>query len=171
MDSENFNGNQRENLKQWMRRYRDLQADTNRLWDRADDLRGRIEAARTSHLDGMPHTHGGDADRIGGIVSELEEIKTEARKGLEEATAARREISAAIRQICGPRWADRREILRLRYIDGLMWEDVAEKMFGDDPKYWDKAEAFLRRAFKLHTQALAELSEIVPLPEGQENSI
>lgn len=90
---------QREQLKSWLRRYQELQADANRLWDRLYDLRSRIEAARTSHLDGLPHGSSGDADRIGGIVSELEEVETEAREAQEEATAVRREIAAAIKQI------------------------------------------------------------------------
>ena len=56
----------------------------------------------------------------------------------------------------------------MRYLDGLRWEDTAEKLFGDNPDFWDKPEIFLRRAFKLHNRALEELSKIVPLEPGQE---
>lgn len=162
--------NQHEALKRWLRRYRELKRDVDLLYDRVDDLRGRVEAARTSHLDGLPHGSSVDADRIGGIVAELEETESEAMVAQQEATATRREIAAAIKQIHGPRWADLREILRLRYLDDLKWEDIAEKMFGDDPKYWDRADAFLRRAYKLHSEALAELEQFVSLPAGQESS-
>lgn len=160
---------QHEALKQWLHRYQDLQHDADRLWDRAGELRGRVEAARTSHLDGLPHAHGGDADRIGGIVSELEEVEAEAREAQEEATAVRRDIAATIKQIHGPRWADKRECLRLRYLDGLRWEDISEKLYGDSQDFWDKSDIFLRRAYKLHSEALAELEQFVPLPAGQEN--
>ena len=157
-----------EALKQWLHRYRDLQLYAGRLWDRLDDLRGRVESARTAHLDGMPHAHGDDADRLGSIAAELEEIEAEAREAQAEATAARREISAAVRQIRGPRWADKREILRLRYIDALRWEDVTERMFGDSQDFWDRAEVYLRRSYRLHAEALEELAQYVPLETGQE---
>lgn len=159
---------QREQLKSWMRRYKELQEDATRFWDRLDDLRGRVEAARTSHLDGMPHGSRSDADRIGGIIAELEELELEATEAQQEATAARREIAGAIKQLHGPRWADRREVLRLRYLDGLRWEDVTERLFGDSQDFWDRQDVFLRRSFKLHSQALEELAQYVPLPAGQE---
>ena len=160
---------QREQLKSWLLRYQELQADANRLWDRVYDLRGRVEAARTSHLDGMPHAHGGDADRIGADLSHLEDLEQEAREVQQEATASRREVEAAIRKISGRRWADRREVLRLRYLDGLRWEDAAERLFGDESTFWDKPELFLRRTFKLHRSALEALAQFVPLEQGQEN--
>lgn len=161
--------NQHEALKRWLRRYRELKRDVDLLYDRADDLRGRVEAARTSLLDGLPHGSRSDADRLGGIVAELEELETEALEAQQQASSARREIVTTIRQIHGPRWADKRECLRLRYIDGLRWEDCAERIFGDSQNYWNRQEAYLRRCFKLHGEALAELEQFVPLEQVQEN--
>lgn len=160
---------QNEALKAWLHRYGELQRDADRIYDRLVDLRSRSESARTAHLDGLPHGSRGDADRIGGIVGELEEVESEAREAQEAATAARREITAAIRKISGRRWADRREVLRLRYLDGLRWEDAAERLFGDESTFWDKPELFLRRTFKLHRSALEALAQFVPLEQGQEN--
>lgn len=160
---------QNEDLKRWLHRYGELQHDTDRLFDRMEDLRGRVEAARTSHLDGLPHGSNGNADRIGGIIAELEELELEAQEAQQAATAARREIAAAIKRISGPRWADKREILRLRYIDRLPWADATEKMFGDSQDFWDRQEVYLRRVFKLHSQALEELADYVQIEPGQEN--
>lgn len=134
-----------------------------------DELRVRIAAARSTNLDGMPHGNSVDADRIGADLSRLEDLEQEAREVQQEATASRREIEAAIRKITGPRWADRREVLRLRYVDGLKWEDASEGLFGDEPTFWDKPELFLRRTFKLHRSALEALAQFVPLEQGQEN--
>ena len=142
--------------------------DADRLSDRAADLRGRIQSARTAGIDGLPHSQSRDGDRIGSDLARLEELEMEAAEAQQEATAARREIEAAIRSIVGPRWADRREVLRLRYLDFLAWSDVAEHLFGDETDFWDRPEAFLRRVFKLHRSALQELSKIVPFRKGQE---
>lgn len=161
---------QHEALKQWLHHYQELQSDTNRLWDRVDELRIRIAADRSTNLDGMPHGSSVDADRIGGDLARLEDLEQEAREAQEAATAARREIEAAIRKISGRGWADRREVLRLRYIDGLKWEDAAERLFGDDPQFWDRQDVFLRRAFKLHRAALEALAQFVSLQTGQENN-
>ena len=159
---------QNEALKQWLRRYGELQTDASRLYDRADELRGRIQSARTAVIDGLPHSQSRDGDRIGSDLARLEELEMEAAEAQQEATAARRELEGAIRKITGLRWADRREVLRLRYLDGLRWEDAAERLFGDVADYWDRPEAFLRRTFKLHNRALEELSKIVPPEPGQE---
>lgn len=159
-----------EGLKTWLRRYQELQRDADRLWDRAGELMGHIAAARSTNLDGMPHGNSVDADRLGADLAHLEELELEAKEAQIAATNARREIEAAIKKITAPRWADRREVLRLRYIDGLKWEDAAERLFGDDPKFWDRPDAFLRRTFKLHTQALEELESYVPLEHGQKNN-
>lgn len=118
----------------------------------------------------MPHGSSVDADRIGGDLARLEDLEQEAREAQEAATAARREITAAIRKISGRRWTDRREVLRLRYLDGLRWEDAAERLFGDDPKFWDRQDVFLRRAFKLHRATLEALAQFVPLQTGQKNN-
>lgn len=152
-----------ENLKQWLHHYTELQLDADRLWDRLEDLRGRVESARTAHLDGMPHGNSRDADRIGGDLARLEDLESEAAAVQQEATAARRKIEAAIKQIYCRRWSDLRECLRLRYIDGLRWEDVAEHLYGDSQDFWDRQEAYLRRTFKLHKTALDALAQFVPL--------
>lgn len=165
MDSEK---NQHEELKIWLWRYQELQRDANRVWDRLDELRSRIAAARSTNLDGIPHGNSVDADRIGADLARLEDLEQEAREVQEEATASRREIEAAIRKITGPRWADRREVLRLRYVDGLRWEDVAEHLYGDSQDFWDRQEAYLRRTFKLHKTALEALAQFVPLQARRE---
>lgn len=33
--------------------------------------------------------------------------------------------------------------------------------------FWDRQEAYLRRCFKFHNEALTELTNYVPLPAGQ----
>ncbi len=159
-----------EDLKAWLRRYQEFQHDADMFWNRVDELRDRITTARTAHLDGMPHARSTDSDRTGAVIAQLEEMETEARETQESAIATRREIEGAIKRIHGAGWPDKRAVLRLRYVDLLSWPDVAEFLFGDDPKFWDNPETFQRRAFKVHSKALEELSKFVPLEQGQENN-
>lgn len=89
---------QNEALKQWLRRYQELQIDANRLFDRAGELRGRIQSARTADIGGLPHSKNRDGDRIGSDLARLEELEREAAEAQQEATAARRELEGCQRQ-------------------------------------------------------------------------
>lgn len=158
------------NIKTWLHRYSELLNDANRLYDRADAIRDRLRNPHASNLSGMPHPTGFVEDRMGAVVAQIDELERDASEAMTQATAARHEIEAAVKQIKAGHWADKRTVLRCRYIDLMTWSDIAEFLFGDHPKYWDTPETFIRRAYKIHGQALDELGKYVPLDVGQENN-
>ena len=56
--------------------------------------------------------------------------------------------------------ADRRLVLRLRYLDSEEWEDVLFIAYGGKPDFNEKYDNYKQRVFRHHKQALAELEAI-----------
>ena len=70
----------------------------------------------------------------------------------------RHKINNAICKIRGSRWAHKQAVLQMRYIDLEKWDTIVFLLFGNEDNYTSKEKSFLRRVYKLHKQALVELS-------------
>lgn len=157
-----------EAIKDWLRRYQEAVRDSEALDSRVANARAKAEAARTSHLDGMPHGGGFAGDTLGAALARIDELEGEAREARAHAVELYREIDTAIKGISGPGWPDMRAVLRVRYLDIEPWEGVTEVLFGQRDDYEEWQDSFLRRVHKIHGKALAALAKLVPLDEGQE---
>ena len=169
-----------EAVKTWLNRYRQKLENIERLAYELDALESKVTSPSLPALDGLPHTPGYAGDRMGGIVGRLDELRTVIEEAQAEATATRREIEAIIKQISGPHWPDRRAVLRFRYLLCMAWPDVTDALFGAKRDFLDKEDTYMRRVYRLHSEALLDLLELVPdeaLQEmdtengGQENEI
>ena len=116
--------------KDWLMQYRAAKREERRLSEELERWRSRAESATARY--GADTGGGGDgrslehaAEHIAHLAAQLEHQ----RIGL---VRLRREIGAAIDAVPDAR---HRELLRLRYIDGRTWEQVAEFMRYDDPRW------------------------------------
>lgn len=128
--------------KAWLMQYRAAEREERRLSEELERWRSRAESATARY--GADTCGGGDgrslehaAEHIAHLAAQLEHQ----RIGL---VRLRREIGAAIDAVPDAR---HRELLRLRYIDGRTWEQVAEFMGYDDPRW----------VYVLHSNALNAL--------------
>lgn len=159
-----------EAAKEWLLRFRDAERDSASLDSRIAAMRARIESARTSHLDGMPHGSGFEGDNVGAALSRLSELEEEAKETRAHGMALYHEINDAIKRITGPDSPYQRAVLQTRYLDLESWTGVSEVLFGQRDDFLDKQESFLRRVHKIHGAALSKLAEFIPLDEGQEDT-
>ena len=148
-------------LKVWLETYRDQVREIEHMQELFDTLDSKATSPGTPTLDGLPRSPGYAVDRMGGIVSELDELRAEIADLQAKATETRHEIQDAIKQITGPNWPDRRAVLRFRYLLCLEWADVTNALFGSEPDYLSKEDSYLRRTFLLHRDALQMLAGIV----------
>lgn len=109
--------------KRWLLQYRFAIREERRLGLELEQWRARATGC-TAHY-GADQVGGGDgrkvehaAERIAGVVEELERQQAECAR-------LRLTISKAIASVPDGRL---RELLRLRYVDGLTWEQIAEEM-------------------------------------------
>lgn len=134
--------------KEFLRRARAIDRRVDESMERAERLRARLEAGRMSSLTGMPRGGGADWTVTADRLIELERRINERTREL-----VRWKLLAidAIRAVEEPRLA---ELLELYYIDGLTWEQVAERMGYQD----------VRWVYELHGRALQR----VKVPEEVE---
>ena len=106
------------------------------LWARATSV--------TQHISDMPG--GGPRQDMGDIVAAMADMERELKDRLTELARLQMGIMARICQIEDGRY---RRLLVLRYVDGLSWEDVANRM------------SYSRvQIFRLHGQALLEYDRL-----------
>jgi hypothetical protein len=124
--------------KEFLRRARSVDRRVDEAQERVKRLRARLEAGRMSSVTGMPRGGGSDWTETADRLIELEQVVNQRTREL-----VRWKLAAidAIRAVEEPRLA---EVLELYYIDGLTWEQVAQRMGFKD----------VRWVYELHGRAL-----------------
>lgn len=120
-----------------LRAARDADRQIEEAEERAERMRARLEAGRMSALTGMPRGGGTDWTATADALMELEQALNARTRAM---CAVKRRALAIIDSVAEAR---RREALELHYLDGLTWEDVAERM-----------GIGVRQAQRLHAEAL-----------------
>lgn len=123
--------------KEFLRRARDVDRRVDEAQERVDRLRARLEAGRLSRVTGMPRGGGADWTETADRLIELERVVNARTR---EWVRLKLDAIDAIRSVEEPRLA---EVLELYYIDGLTWEQVAQRMGLD-----------VRWVYRLHGRAL-----------------
>ena len=152
-------------IKQFLQQYADDARALALMQERISTLEAKSGDARTSNLDGLPRAAGNPVDSVGKIVSAIDTIRA-AAEDAEAQLAERRERTEAVINLLRdkrlPRWPEKVSLLSLKYIDVVGWPDVTEILYGDDARFWEAQETFVRKTYALHRQALEELAEITP---------
>lgn len=111
-----------EEKKAWLNRYRLAGLTIRRLT--GEITRWEAQAAALTARYGEP-SGGSREDSLQRAVEKMLELRDELAQELQRQLVLRREIEEAIRGVGDERL---RGLLRLRYIEGLTWERVAERM-------------------------------------------
>ena len=126
--------------KEFLRRARSVDRRVDEATERVKRIQARLEAGRMSSLTGMPRGGVSDWTETADRLIELEQrVNAQVREMVRWKLAA----IDAIRAIEEPRLA---EVLELYYIDGLTWEQVAQRMELDQ-----------RWVYRLHGKALLKV--------------
>ena len=123
--------------KEYLRRARDVDRRVDEAQERVDRLRAKLEAGRLSRVTGMPRGGGADWTETADRLIELERVVNARTR---EWVRWKLDAIDAIRSVGEPRLE---EVLELYYIDGLTWEQVAQRMGLDQ-----------RWVYRLHGRAL-----------------
>ena len=127
--------------KRYLLRYQDIDDEIAALIEERAVWRER--ATKITASTGGTKGGGSEQRTMENAAIKCAQISTEIDRKISEAAAARREIRSCINRVRDPRF---RRLLRLHYISGLTFEEVAERMHYS-----------CRWILKLHGQALADL--------------
>jgi hypothetical protein len=129
--------------KEQLQKLRTIDIRIDNLIDRKKKWMGRA-CNITSSLSGMPRG-GGDADRMGSIIANIEKIEDKLEA---ETRAYIRQKSKMTKAIKAMSDSQLQALLTMRYIDGCTWERIAVELHYDiDGK----------NVYKLHGKALSML--------------
>lgn len=138
MDEKELTENEKK--KEYLKSYRKALRREQRILDEIQCL--RLDKMFPSIVqDGMPH--GSSQEDLSGYAATLDEMIEDLKKERLEKVKIRKKIEQSIRNLENE---DEQEVLRLRYISGLKWEEVAVEM-----------NLTRRRATQIHGNALLNL--------------
>ena len=110
--------------KQELTRFRKLVKDALEDAERANELRETMLAPSIARLTGMPKVHSAQ-DKLSDEVTRFIEATEKVTAAVEKVTDEYIYIESCINQLEDP---DERRILKWRYLSGLRWEKVCDKV-------------------------------------------
>lgn len=129
--------------KEWLKRYGDLDKEINSLLREQESWRALM--MRVTPTYSMSAKGSSDPHSKENIIARVAELEDQINAAIDRRLDIRAEINAAIEQVQSDR---QRTLLRLRYIEGKKWDDIAEYMHYDIDG---------RKVFSLHGRALLSL--------------
>ena len=110
--------------KNTLRNYRAMELEVEQLKELIARVETRLTEPKTSKLSHTAKGKGATADTIGGGVAWMESLLSLYEKKVERLSNALREIEGAIDGL----ESKERLLMRYRYIEGLKWDEIAEKL-------------------------------------------
>ena len=132
-----------EEVKTWLRSYRYLKSEVERLEEELAEWRSKAEKM-TRELSGMPSGSGG-GDKVPACVEKIWELERELNTKLSDMVEQRQAIERAIEALPDKQ----KQLMHYRYIDGMKWEKVAVEM---NLEY--------RWVLRIHGRALQEICKL-----------
>lgn len=129
--------------KVYLKKYQEAERESSRLEEEIARWYSKAEKT-TSVISQVPG--GGGCDRLQGAVEEIDGLAIRLGEQRIKSVQTRQDVDRAIQSVTGERL---QRLLRYRYIDGMTWEAIAEKM-----------ECSERWIYKLHRWALSAISSL-----------
>lgn len=131
--------------KERLRQYQAIKHELAQVGEQIEELQAVLYGPKAQQMDGMPFApSGGSSDAREAMLDKKAQLLAHYEQLREDLTAEQLAIEQAIEQL-EPRL---RTLLRLRYLDGLRWEEVCTRMSYS----WQQVH-------RMHRQALARLRE------------
>jgi DNA-directed RNA polymerase specialized sigma24 family protein len=108
--------------KERLRQYQQLKREKALLEEKLEEIESTMASPRLQKLDGMPRSQAQGGSLLESLVEQHLTLKGLYACKLKELNATLLEIETAIETLEDP---TERNLMRLRYIDGFKWEEIA----------------------------------------------
>lgn len=140
-------------LKQHFEMINEYQQEVQRL----EEYKYGAHMQSTANIDGMPRATGMHSDKTALWVVQkelLEENVAEMQCALNE---HERQIENVVRKLGR---AKEKTVIRLRYINGLSWDEITFFFYGDENDYCEQVEWYKLKVQRVHGTALKNMLKI-----------
>lgn len=141
---------QAEAVKEWLLGYRKEEEELDDLIERIRELRGRATSIKAQEITDMPKGPGPD-DPMCDYVIRLEALEGSMERRLREHERDRKAIVSLVRKI---RRDEEKEVICCKYLYGMDWSDIRERLYKSQEGYYKKPETYERRMYRAHERAL-----------------
>jgi RNA polymerase sigma factor (sigma-70 family) len=107
--------------KERLRQYQQLKREKDMLEEKLEELESAMTSPRIQKLDGMPQGQHQGGSLMEALVEQHLALKNVYANKLRELNDTLLDIETAIESLTDP---TERNLMRLRYIDGLKWEEI-----------------------------------------------
>ena len=136
-----------------LKQYPYIRAELKQLEDEIAELRSAIESPPKTILDGMPKAKARNKDKMADLIAKLADLQTAYETKWDRLIELRREIETAIETL----EPQDRLLMRYRYIEGMTWPRVTEKIYGYRPDFIDRFDSYRRTITNHHGSILNKL--------------
>ena len=150
--------------KERLKRYIRIRQEVENQLDRLERMELTLYSPSSSNMDGMPRSGSAAVDRMAIAVSRKIELEEIIKTGLVKECKEIKELEEGVQLLEEP---NERQVIRLRYFDGLTWLEICEALFGKKKDYSERAETYERRTYKIHGTALVHIQQLTTPPRKE----
>jgi DNA-directed RNA polymerase sigma subunit (sigma70/sigma32) len=107
-----------------LRNYKYICEEMEQIQDQIISLRSKILSPKSQVINGMPRGGSGNGDRIGEVICKINELENM----YQDKHLALLSLREDIERVLEPLECKERLLIRYRYIDGMTWGAIADKM-------------------------------------------
>ena len=148
---------QRAAVKEKLRECYQLEWEIASLEESIKETRLRAYTISGPNMDGMPRSGepGSKVERSAVKIADLEAELEDLKKYQEKVDDRVYEIIGNITD------NEARQVMAMRYIDRMEWDEIIEAMYSRNKDYKRKVKAYAKKAYRKHGEAIAELAGIL----------
>ena len=154
-------------IKDRLTSYCDVEREIDCLIEMAEKLRSQMEGVGAQQITDMPRSSSASSDRYADKMDRIIRLEDNIRGMITSQGEERKYLDGLVSRLSK---SDARDVIRARYFMGSRltpWKNVAEIVFGANGDFDSKEESYIRRATKLHCQALVDIAKLTGDTEVQ----
>ena len=146
---------QREMIKDWLEAYRNDEAEIDESLEKLRMLRAHMMSVGAQELSDMPRPPSISGDRMTEYVIRVEALEAKIDQKFLEHDRDRMAIADLLKKI----EPEERYVIWNRYLFGMEWRDVLNRVYQKQTDFEDKIETYRRRMYRAHEKALDDMAK------------